>query len=183
MNHLNLIIMDTLKFISIVFISFLFIGCNNNEYYDDNNAFHSIYLLEWNSSICPKKIIFKKYNKNSNFKTLIETSTDFEIQCYTQYDKFNNKITTPNSTKLREFIPNFKNNDKINYDVKLIIDDSLEYKITNIENIKDTIVKTFTLARKYFISNTIKSITVNGHKMNNDSRSLEIPSSLGRKIK
>lgn len=169
------------KCFSIILLSCLLFSCK--EYHNDDNSFYSIYLEGWNSSICPKKIVFEKYLKNSNFKKLIESNSSFDIDCYIKYDKFNKKIVTHKSIEKRELIPNFKNIDKINYDIRLVIDDSLEYKITNIENRSDTIIKTFTVGRKYYVGNVISSIIVNGHKLNIDSRSFEIPTKLGRIIK
>lgn len=169
------------KYINILFVSCLLSSCK--EYHNSDVAFYSIYLNEWNSPICCQKVVFEKYIKNSNFKRLIEKDSNFDIQCYVKYDKFNKAIINTESKEKRELIPNFKNFNETNYDIRLIIDDSLEYKIINIKNISDTIIKTFTLTKKYYINNIIESMNVNGNKINNDSRSFEIPTKLGKKIK
>jgi hypothetical protein len=68
----------------------------------------------------------------------------------------------------------------INFDIRLIIDDSLEYKITMIDNKIDTV---FSGGRPgdFIIMNNIKSLVVNGHKLDNKNAPLniEIPANIG----
>jgi hypothetical protein len=107
--------MGTLRFISVISFFYLFTSCN--EYYKNDYSFDGIYLREWNSSVCPKKIVLEKYIKESNFKKLIQKDSSFNIEgCDGTKSKFNQKIFTPFNLY----------SGQINYDIKLIIDDSLE---------------------------------------------------------
>jgi hypothetical protein len=154
-----------------------------NEYHNNDNSFYSINLLDWNSSICPKKIVFEKYAKHSNFQDLIESDSNFDINCYIKYNNLNKEIITADSKEKRELIPNFKNINQINYDIRLVVDDSLEYMITSIENRSDTIIKSFTSSRKFYVGNVISTMIVNGNKINNNSRSINIPTKIAKFIK
>ncbi|MCV9930831.1 hypothetical protein OIU80_00920 [Flavobacterium sp. LS1R47] len=166
--------MDTLKCFSLVCIILLFTSCD--EYYKEDYSFDGIYLREWDSSICPKKIVFEKYAKNSNLKNLIQKDSNFNIEgCNRSKSKFNQRIFTPSTLY----------SGQINYDIKLIIDDSLQYEITNIKSKLDTTSFTFTLGRKYYIDNRIYSMMVNGHKLDNKDakNNIWIPTKIGKIIK
>lgn len=173
--------MATLKYLRLSVLVLLFYNCD--EYNNNDDSFSGIYLNDWNSSVCPKKIIFEKYVKKSNFKSLIECSSDFDIECNIKYDKFNNKIITPKSKEDRLLTPYVSYKGIINYDVRLVINDSLEFKITDIKTKKHTNVRSFSISKKHYTSNILNSIVVNGYKLNNDSRDFLIPTKLGKVIK
>lgn len=80
------------------------------------------------------KKCFEKYEKKSNFKNLIDSTSGFDINinCLPKYDKFNNIIPTSPYNDQMILTPYVPYNGKINYDIKLVIDDSLVYKITDI---------------------------------------------------
>ncbi|MDA6070063.1 hypothetical protein NJT12_10580 [Flavobacterium sp. AC] len=147
--------MGTLKYFSYLSFILLFISCN--EYNDERHSFNTILLQQWNFSNCPKKIIFEKYLKNSNFKNIIEKDSSFNIIC----DSINKQII------ISPYEPYI---DKINYDIKLIIDDDIEYEIKDIKSKLDTSFYSFSVGRKYYINYSIYSMTVNGNKsiQNND---------------
>ncbi|MCV9930840.1 hypothetical protein OIU80_00965 [Flavobacterium sp. LS1R47] len=177
--------MDTLKFISLLGLVFLFTSCYKNEYKKSEDSFQNIYLREWNSSICPQKVVFEKYKKNSNFKNLINGSSDFDINsnCLPKYDKFNKKVPTSTYNDQMVLTPYIFFTGQINYDIRLVIDDSLEYKITAIQDEIDTIADRG--RKKWIIMNNIKSLVVNGHKLDNKNAplSIEIPTKIGKIIK
>jgi hypothetical protein len=72
----------------------------------------------------------------------------------------------------------------INYNIRLIIDDSIQYRITDVVNKIDTV---FSGDRPgdFIIMNNIKSLVVNGHKLDNENvpLSIEIPTKIGKIIK
>jgi hypothetical protein len=163
------------RFSSLLVFIFLTTGCYIDKYTEYKESFFSIYLKEWNSTICPKKIAFEKYVKNSNFKELIESNSDFEIKgCEKTESEFNQRIFTPNTFYIGE----------INYDIKLIIDDSLEFKITNIQNKLDTVAEKAG-PKKWIIMNNINSLIVNGYELDNTKTPLNIwiPTKLGKIIR
>ncbi|OXG09018.1 hypothetical protein BC749_103175 [Flavobacterium araucananum] len=167
--------MDILKFTSICFFVFILTSCHENKYKKSDKSFQGIYLREWNSLICPKKIVFEKYIKNSNFKKMIESDSNFDIKgCERTESKFNQRILKPNVSYTGQ----------INYDIKLIIDDSLVYKITDIKDGIDTVLG-HSGPRKWIIMNNIKSLVINGHKLDNKKAALniDIPTKLGKVIK
>ncbi|KQB37107.1 hypothetical protein [Flavobacterium aquidurense] len=166
--------MDTLRFISVISLFYLFTSCN--EYYKNDYSFDGIYLREWNSSICPKKIVLEKYVKKSNFKKLIQKDSSFNIEgCDRTNSKFNQRIFTPFNLY----------SGQINYDIKLIIDDSLEYEITDIKSKLDTTHFTFALGKKYYIDNRIYSMIINGHKLHNKDakNNIRVPTKIAKFIK
>lgn len=166
--------MDILKCISLLSISILLISCKKNTYKKSNESFQVICLKNWESDICPKKVVLERYNKKTYFKELIDKNSDFEIEdCEPLYASLKQRTINPNVPYLG----------KINYDIRLIIDDSLEYKITEIQNKVDTV---FAGGKGNFvIMNNIKSFVVNGHKLDNKNAplSIEIPTKLGKTIK
>jgi hypothetical protein len=88
--------------------------------------------------------------------------------------KYNQRLFTPDSL--------YKG--KINYDIRIVIDDSLEYNITDVKTRKDTTKYVFTLGRKYYIDNIIYSMIINGHQYNNESmNNITIITKLGKIIK
>lgn len=169
--------MDILKCTSLVF--FLLLGCKKNTYTNDNNSFNTIIMTQWNSPACPKKIMYERYVKNSNFKTKIKTDSVFDrSDCENDNKSYNQKT----------FVPYILGTDQrfilgsINYDIRLVFDDSLEFKITSIKNKIDTIPD---YPRGHFIViNNISSLIVNGHKLeNSDSPSnMKISTKLGNII-
>ncbi|MXO05631.1 hypothetical protein [Flavobacterium sp. HBTb2-11-1] len=166
--------MDTSKYFSILLI-FVFFNCKRVEYIKEDKSFYDIYLRGWKSSVCPKKIVFEKYVKNSNFKNFIGSYSDFEIgDCDSINKELNQRIISPNKAFLGS----------INYDIRLIINDSLEYKITMIDNKVDTV---FSGGRQgdFIIMNNIKSFEINGNKLDNKNAplSIEIPTNLGLILK
>lgn len=82
------------------------------------------------------------------------------------------------------FIPIVPYSGHINYDIKLIVDDSLEYKITNIQDKLDTISGKSGRG-KWIVMNNIKSLVINGHRIDNTKTPLnfDIPTKLGKIIK
>jgi hypothetical protein len=163
-----------LRFISVISFFYLFTSCN--EYYKNDYSFDGIYLREWKSSICPKKIVFEKYVKNSNLEKLIQKDSSFNIEgCDRINSKFNQRI----------FTTSVLYSGQINYDIRLNIDDSLEYEITDIKSKLDTTHFTFTLGRKYYIDNRIYSMIINGHKLNNKDakNNMRIPTKIAKFIK
>jgi hypothetical protein len=166
--------MDTLKYTKIFFLLILS-SCVKIEYKKIDNSFTDIHFKEWNSLLCPKKIILQRYEKNTLFKTLIDSNKDFEIKgCDSINYKFNQRV----------FTPKFNYLGSINYDIKLIIDDSLEYRITDVQDKLDTISGS-SGPGKLIIMNNIKSLVVNGKKLDNTKTplSFNIPTNLGKIIK
>ncbi|MCV9930833.1 hypothetical protein OIU80_00930 [Flavobacterium sp. LS1R47] len=101
--------------------------------------------------------------------------SDFEVMdCDSIHFESNQRILRPNI----EFVG------PINYDIRLIIDDSIQYRITDVVNKIDTV---FSGGRPgdFIIMNNIKSLVVNGHKLDNKNASLsiEIPTKIGKIIK
>ncbi|MBE8724251.1 hypothetical protein [Flavobacterium hungaricum] len=163
--------MGILKYISL-FSFFIFLGCKNITYTSINDSFYGIYLKDWNSSLCPKKAVYQRYVKGSNFKEMIISNSDFDIgDCEDIYKSTNQRIFTPKKSY----------NGIIDYDIRFIINDSLEYKITSIDNNIDTI---FSGGRPgdFIIMNNIKSFIVNGHKVDNSETPLNIfiPTKFGK---
>lgn len=177
MNYFNQLfiqnIMITLRYFSLILIFQLLISCN--EYIDIDYSLQGIYLKEWNSSICPKKIVYEKYEKNTNFQKILDSHSNFEIRdCENEMQKYNQRL----------FIPDSLYKGKINYDIRIVIDDSLEYNITDVKTRKDTTKYVFTLGRKYYIDNIIYSMIINGHQYNNESmNNITIITKLGKIIK
>ncbi|MCV9931951.1 hypothetical protein OIU80_06620 [Flavobacterium sp. LS1R47] len=166
--------MGILKYISFFLLVF-FSSCINTEYKKIDDSFSDIHIKEWNSSICPKKVVFERYVKKTNFKKLIDRNTNFEIGgCEKTESKFNQRVFTP-------IIPY---EGHINYDIKLIIDDSLEFKITNIQDKLDTISGK-SGPGKWLVMNNIKSLIINSHKLDNTKTplSFNIPTKIGKIIK
>lgn len=125
--------------------------------------------------MCPKKVTFGKYVKNTDFNDLINNDLDFYVRdCDSIYASFNQRILSPNVAYIGQ----------INYDIKLVIDNSLEYKITDIKDGIDTI-SLRSGPGKWIIMNNIKSFIVNGHKLDNKNApfSIDIPTKLGKVIK
>lgn len=149
-------------------------NCTKTTYKKSDESFQVICLKNWNSIICPKKVIFERYEKETFFKKLIDKNSNFEIgDCAPIYKELEQRTISP-------AIPYVG---KINYDIKLIIDDSLEYKITAIQNKVDTV---FAGGKgNFIIMNNIKSLVINGHKIDNKNTQLniEIPTQLGKIIK
>jgi hypothetical protein len=86
----------------------LFTCCYRDEYTKHEDSFFSIYLREWNSPICPKKIVFEEYLKNSNFKNLVKSNSDFDIDgCEKTKSQFNQRILRPNGSIIGQ----------VNYDI------------------------------------------------------------------
>ncbi|OXG09017.1 hypothetical protein BC749_103176 [Flavobacterium araucananum] len=177
--------MGTLRYISLIGIICFFTSCYGDEYKKYEDSFFSINLREWNSVVCPKKIVYEKYEKNSNFKKLINSNSDFDtnINCLPKYDKLNKKIPTSPYNDQMTLTPYISYIGQINYDIKLTINDSLEYKITDIQDEIDTIADRG--RKKWIIMNNIKSFVVNGHQLDNKNAplSIEIPTKLGKVIK
>ncbi|SCY49538.1 hypothetical protein SAMN02927916_2298 [Flavobacterium anhuiense] len=169
LNHLKATIMDISKYISLLLFCFLLNSCHKTKYVKDNSSFWGIYLKEWNSSKCPKKIVYQSYVKDSKFKILIKSDSVFNIGgC--------------ENNSQRIFTPNVFYRGKINYDIRLIIDDSLEYRITGVENKIDTV---FYCCESLTIMNNISSLVINGQNIDNKNAPLniEIPTNLGKIIK
>lgn len=125
--------------------------------------------------LCPRKIIFERYTKNSNFKNLIDINYDFDIEdCDSIYIKSNQRILRPN----------FPVKGQIDYDIRLIVDDSLEYEIIDINGKIDT-VTSGGRPHDFVIMNNIKSLVVNGQKLDDTKAPLniDIPTKLGKFIK
>ncbi|WDF57746.1 hypothetical protein PQ462_13565 [Flavobacterium sp. KACC 22758] len=100
--------MITLRYFSLILIFHLLISCN--EYIDNDYSFQGIYLKEWNSSICPKKIVYEEYEKNTNFQKILDSHSNFEIRdCENEMQKYNQRLFTPDSL--------YKG--KINYDISI----------------------------------------------------------------
>ncbi|TDW51755.1 hypothetical protein EV144_101432 [Flavobacterium sp. 270] len=162
------------KYLKLGSVFLLLTSCS--EYFNQDYSFQGIYLKEWNSSVCPKKIVYEKYERKTNFTKIINSYSDFEIRdCESQVLKYNQRLFTP--------ITLYKG--QINYDIRLIIDDSLEFKITNIHTIRDTTKYVFTLGKKYYINNTICSMIINGHHSDNKDakNNIVILTKLGNVIK
>ncbi|OMQ13184.1 hypothetical protein [[Flexibacter] sp. ATCC 35103] len=175
--------MDTLKFISAIVISFFLINCRQITYEKSDESFYYIVLEKWNSSKCPKKIVYERYVKNSNFKNKIKSDSDFTINCDDESANNNQRIIFPNKNYIG----------KVDYDIRLIIDDSIEYKITEIQSKIDTV---FLGGRPgdYTIMNSIKSLNINEHQLDNSivkqsvihiprKVSIYIPTKIGKIIK
>lgn len=70
--------------------------------------------------------------------------------------------------------PNFDNEGVVTSDIKLIVNDSIEFQISDVVTVKDTIVRTFTLSKRYYVSNMIKSFKLNGEYVDNDDYQINI---------
>lgn len=175
--------MDTLRHIKLISLCFLLCNCRRIEYIKSDETFHFIMFYQWNSSKCPKRVTYERFIKNSKFTNKIISDTDFNINC-NEKPPYNHRIIFPNKPY----------SGPINYDINLIVDDSIEFKITSIENRIDTV---FLGGRPgdLVIMNSIKSLIVNGHKLDNSKylpgvsgglpyeAIIFIPTNLGRKIK
>ncbi|MGN7808710.1 hypothetical protein [Flavobacterium sp. 22076] len=166
--------MDILKFISVLLLLFFF-SCKRITYTKKEDSFYGIHLKEWNSSICPKKVIYERYQKKSNFLKKIKTDSNFEVRdCDSLYKPSNQRV----------FIPSVKFTGQIDYDIRLVIDDRIEYKITSIDNKIDTVFYGGHPG-DLTIMNNIRSLVVNGYKLDNSNTPLNIfiPTNLGKVIK
>lgn len=175
--------MDILKYIKLIFLCILLSNCRRIEYIKSDETFCFIMFYRWNSSKCPKKVTYQRYLKNSDFKNKIMSDSDFTINC-SDNPPYNNRMIFPNKPY----------SGQINYDIRLIVEDSIEFNITSVENKIDTV---FLGGRPgdLVIMNSIKSLIVNGQKLDNskdlpgidsglpNEAIIFIPTNLGKIIK
>jgi hypothetical protein len=135
----------------------LFSSCDSYE--TSNRAFEEIILKNNSQQITIKKAELLKYKKGTNFKIVESKSSDFDIT----------KSTVNDDVYLTA---KFDNDGKISSDLVLFINDTMEFKISEINTVRDTLKRSFTMSRQYYISNKIKSFKVNGKNVDNDDRSI-----------
>lgn len=135
-----------------------FLSCD--KYYNSQESFDRI-LLKKNTDIYIKKVELFKYKKNTSFNILESRGLEFEI--------FNDTIN--NELYLN---PKFDNQGVINSDLLLLINDSLEIRISDIKTIRDTVVKSFTLSKRFYIENKIYSFKLNHQTIINDDYSISL---------
>lgn len=178
--------MGILKYFSLLGFIFLCASCYKDQYTKYEDSFFSIYLREWKSTVCPKKIIYEKYVRNTNFKKLLNSNSGFDINsnCHPKYDKLNRIVSRSTYNDQMILTPYTPYIGKINYDIRLVIDDSIEFKITYIQNKTDTISEKMG-PRRWAIMNNISSLVINGYKLDNTKApfNIDIPTKLGRIIK
>ncbi len=125
------------------------ISCGRDKYIISNDSFSSFFFSDWKISNKPKKIVLESYKANSKFNLKQETIRDFEVFLDSSTNRL---IITPKPIK----------QGKLNVDLKLIIDDSLVYQISDIKSSKDTLIRSFGVSRKLNVFNAINEFNVNG---------------------
>lgn len=148
-----------MKRLLLVTVTLVMISCTS--YKATNTAFESIVISGTGKPFVIKKAEMLKYKKGTNYKTLEFKSSDFEI--------VQSKIN-----KETYLTPMFDNEGAVTSDIKLIVNDSVEFKISDIVTVRDTMVRTFTLSKRYYISNIIKSFKLNSEHVDNDDYRINI---------
>lgn len=130
--------MDTLKYISFLLLSFILCSCSFDKYQVNEDSFNTIMITNWTNKKDSLKVELSKYKKGSNFKINESKNSNFKIE--------NNK-----ALKILYLTPNFKNTGAINSDMTLIINDSILYKFTDVQSVRDTTHKSFGISKHYTI--------------------------------
>lgn len=113
--------MDTLKYIkNMLFLLLLF---NLYSCHNDNREFvkSEIWIWDWNDSSIPKKAYLLRYENESSYGKLLDTYKNDVLKI--KFDTLNKK---------KYLLLNFKNPQSklaTQFDYKLIIDDTIQYKI------------------------------------------------------
>lgn len=148
-----------MKRLLLLTVILIMISCTSYEATD--TAFESIVISGTGKPFVINKAEMLKYKKGTNYKTLEFKSSDFEI-------------VQSEINKETYLTPNFDNEGVVTSDIKLIVNDSVEFKLSDIVIVRDTMVRTFTLSKRYYISNMIKSFRLNGEHVNNDDYQINI---------
>jgi len=152
----------------ILFILVVFSSCNDFEKSDA--AFEDIILTNDKENVTVIKASMVKYKKGSDFGVSESGKLDFTII----KDTINNEIY---------LTPNFDNKGVLTSDARILINDSLEYKISDVVTVKDTMTKSFSGSKKQLVSNKIKSFKSNGRQIVNDGLSIKLKISDAKNIK
>lgn len=130
----------------------IILGCDNDRYTYSNESFQNIIISNWESNKKPYKIVLEKYKLNTNFNQKIDEVTNFE---------------TIIDTSLNEIFisPLKKKMGKVDTDLKLTINDTLIYEISNIKSSKDTVFRKFGISRTFHVYNAIDTLNINGKIM------------------
>lgn len=135
-----------------LFILFLFSSCN--EYVEDKQIYDLISIENWKQKDNVRVVLYQ-YEKNTNFKKLIAIDSLFEVSIDTLHHNL-------------RIIPEFKNDEPITNDMRLVLNDNLEYRFTNVYFIKDSLKLANPLGflgRKIIVRYNLKA-TVNNLKIN-----------------
>lgn len=166
--------MNILKYTK-YFVGFLFLFSSCNEYIEDKEIYSHFSIKNWTTKGNVTAKLYR-YEKGTNFKKIISIDSLFEIT----YDTKNHYLAVS---------PEFVNEKPIYDDMVLLINDSIEYKFTDVYFIKDTLKLANPLGflgRKIIVRYNLKA-TVNDEKINylDTIKSVHAPSyiSLGNKIK
>ncbi|WP_346881324.1 hypothetical protein [uncultured Algibacter sp.] len=143
--------MDTLKCYNLLlFFCVILVSCKRDRYYISNEPFDNISIRNWKSNAEPVKIVLEEFEANSNFNQRINVNSNFKINL----DTLRNRL---------RLTPVSKKEGKIETDLKLTINDTLVFEISNIKTSSDTIKRTFNLGRTFHVYNALDTINVNGN--------------------
>lgn len=139
-----------------------FIGCNFDKYEYNTNLFDVIVITDWKKE---KSIYDIELTFNKEKDTMVLGFQDFKLF----QDTINQSILIE-PIKKQEITHNFS--------MSLLINDSIKYDFQNIEIVKDTTYRAFTLSRRYYICNKIIA-NINGKKTENKVH-IMLPYRLGK---
>lgn len=167
--------MVTLKYISF-FLILIFLIFSCNKYEEDKKIYQLITIDNWKSKENVVARIYH-YKKQTNFLKVISIDSLFEIT----NDSLGHYLT---------IIPEFENDMPINDDMILLLNDSIEYRFTNVSFIKDTVKRPTFIGYKFTIRYNLKA-TVNDKEINyadtlksaHQSSYISLDATLGKRIK
>ncbi|KQO22827.1 hypothetical protein ASF10_10730 [Flavobacterium sp. Leaf82] len=185
--------MAILTFLKYSSILLMITSCN--KYEEDTKIYDFIAIKNWETKIADNEkglinINIKSklfyYEKNTNFKKLTKIDSIFEVT------RELDSGTEKNPTKSYSLIitPKFENDKSINDDMILLLNDSIEYRFTNVCFIKDTVKRPTFIGYKFTIRYNLKA-TVNDKQINyadtlksaHQSSYISLDATLGKRIK
>ncbi|MCV9931950.1 hypothetical protein OIU80_06615 [Flavobacterium sp. LS1R47] len=184
------------NFIKYCSIFLLLSSCNTYE--EDEQIYDFICIKNWETNIKANakgilssnvKAKLYYYDKNTSFKKIITADSLFEVT--KEIDNGTERSPIPSYALI--ITPKFVNNKPINDDMILLLNDTIEYKFTNVYFIKDSLKLSNPLGflgRKIIVRYSLKA-TVNGKNINyldtikseRQSTYISLDASLGKKIK
>jgi len=171
LNHLKVTIMAILKRINArhftIFLVVFFISCNDSNVSDF--AFEDIIIKNDVPDVLVAKAEMVKYKQGSGFTASESDKLKFTII----------KDTINNETYLT---PKFDNKGILTSDIVILINDSLQFKITDIITVKDTTTKAFSGRKTQDIANKIKSFKSNSIQVENNGASFKLKLSDAKNI-
>lgn len=145
------------------------IGCNSEEYIVTDYAFDSFILENWKFSTKPDHIALEKIDKDGK---LIKNE---------KLITFETTIDTVRNVVFIVPTPNLKG--KVNFDMKLILNDSMVFNIKNIKSSRDTLVRRFSMSKKVYVYNSIDTVMVNGRQQKGGTADIYLSLDVAKIIK